>query len=550
MRMFLLPNMLARHKRGKMTIPIPAKIIPHSGVFQLDRETILTADPPNRENVAILQELLSAPTGYPFAIQHAGTGSNNAIDLRILAEAPNHGEEGYTMKVAEEGIRLEAGTPAGIFYAIQTLRQMLPVEIESRQPTSSVRWKIGCGEIEDRPRFPWRGYMLDEGRYFQGIKTAKKLLDQMALLKLNRFHWHLTEDQGWRIEIKRYPRLTEIGSKRPGTVTSSRVPGSRHNNQPHDGFYTQDEIREVVEYARKRHIMVIPEIEMPGHSTAALAAYPEYSCAGGPIEVATHFGIFPDIYCAGKPETIAFLENVLGEVADLFPAPYLHIGEDEAPKTRWKKCPDCQQKIRQAGLKNEDALQVYLTNHIARFLAESGRRIIFWSDSFDPEIDETAIVHFWTRNKKAILQAVELGRELVNSAYLRTYLDHAYSFLPLKNTYLFDPVFKELDRRAAGNTLGLEGLMWGEWLPNYRRVEYQTFPRLAALAESGWRQRIRPYRDFRERLEGYLSRIDGLDIGYAPLDKAQPPWYRRIGKTATIAMPKKGIALPVDEDYG
>ena len=533
-----------------MIIPIPAKITPHSGVFRLDRETVLTADPSNRENAEILQDLLSAPTGYPLPIQPAGSESNNAIHLRTAREPHTHGEEGYAITAGEASVQLEAGTPAGIFYAIQTLRQLLPIEIESRQPISGDRWKIGCAEIEDRPRFPWRGYMLDEGRYFQGIQTVKKLLDQMALLKLNRFHWHLTEDQGWRIEIKQYPRLTEIGSRRPGTVTSSRVPGSRHNNQPHGGFYTQSEIQEVIEYARKRHIMVIPEIEMPGHSTAALAAYPEYSCSGGPIEVATHFGIFPNIYCAGKPATTTFLENILGEVADLFPAPYIHIGGDEAPKTRWKNCSDCQQKIREAGLKNEHALQVHLTNHIAHFLAESGKRIIFWSDSFDPEIDKSAIVHFWMKNKKAILHAVEHGRELINSTYLSAYLDHAYSLLPLKNAYRFDPVFEELSPGAAENILGLEGLMWGEWLPNYRRVEYQTFPRLAALAESGWQQQTRPYRDFQERLKRYLTRLDKLDIGFASVEKAQPPWYRRIGKTATIAMPKKGIALPVKEECG
>lgn len=529
-------------------VPIPEKAIPGSGIFQLNRDTILSADPPNKENAATLQALLAAPTGYPFPIQAASKERTNTIHLNLAQKDHDHGEEGYIVRVTEAGIRLEAETPAGIFYAIQTLRQLLPPEIESRQPVSGIPWQVTWIEIKDRPRFPWRGYMLDEGRHFQGMATVKKLLDQMALLKLNRFHWHLTEDQGWRIEIKRYPKLTEIGSKRPGTVTSSMVPGSRHNNQPHAGFYTQEQIKGIVEYAHKRHIMVIPEIEMPGHSTAALAAYPEYSCAGGPFEVTTHFGVLPHIYCAGKARTYKFLEDVLDEVTNLFPAPYLHIGGDEAPKKNWKSCPDCQQKIREEGLADEHTLQVFLINHIARRLAEENRRIIFWSDSFDPEIDESAIVHFWIRNKMAILQSLKSGRELINSTYLRTYLDHAYSLLPLKNAYRFDPVFDALSTGNSGNILGLEGLMWGEWLPNYRRVEYQTFPRLAALADAGWRQKRTPYPNFVKRLKRYLARLDLLDIGYAPLDKAQPPWYRRFGKMATIALPKAGTSLPVNKE--
>lgn len=527
-------------------IPYPLKVSPSSGVFRFSNETALVFDDENQANAIVLQTLL-ASEGDTLPGQEDTQDSTTQISLRCDPSLSHLGDEGYRISITDQHIHLNAYTPTGVFYAIQTLRQLLPVELEANQENALQNWTLPAQEIEDQPRYPWRGYMLDEARHFQGINTVKKILDQMALLKLNRFHWHLTDDQGWRIEIKQYPLLTKVGSKRPGTATGNILTGRKHDKIPHNGFYTQEEIKEIIAYAQVRHIMVIPEIEVPGHSTAALAAYPEYSCTGQPLDVATGFGIFPNIYCAGKPSTTTFLENILSEIADLFPAPYLHIGGDEAPKSRWKACPDCQQRMREENLPNEHALQTSLINHFAAYLSGMDKRIIFWSDSFDPQLDDSAIVHFWVRNKKAIRQALINGRQMINSAYLRTYLDHAYPLVPLLTTYQFDPQFEDLPEGAKENILGLEGLMWGEWLPNYRRLEYQTFPRLVALAEAGWRSDHRPYPDFLNRLEHFLPRLDQLDIGYAPLEKAQPPWYKRIFKFFSIMRPKHGTSLPVNK---
>ena len=527
-------------------IPFPSNVVPRPGWFRLDAATRLAANQENQQNAKSLRDLLSPATGFYFPAGDPAASETNTILLELSPEE-GYTAEAYSISITPEYIRLSAGSPTGIFYAIQSLRQMLPVEIESDRPVSGVEWKLPCAEINDQPRWRWRGYMLDEARHFQGIETVKKLLDQMALLKLNRFHWHLTDDQGWRIEIRQYPRLTEVGSHRPGTVSGNPFLSRKHDNKPHYGFYSQEEIREVVRYAAERQIMVIPEIEMPGHSSAALAAYPEYSCTGGPIKVETRFGIFPEIYCAGKPATYAFLENVLAEVTDLFPGPYVHIGGDEAPKRRWRRCPDCQARIHAEGLKDEHALQVYLTNHIAKFLAGLGKRAIFWSDSFDPEIDPNAIVQYWIGHKRQVLDSVRQGREMILSPYLSTYLDHTYATLPLKKAFRFDRDFQRITASMDG-ILGFEGLMWGEWLPNYRRVEYQTFPRLAALAETGWRRDRLPYPDFENRLKHYLRRLEVMDIGYAKLSQAQPPWHRNLLKYIDIALPKNGISKPANQE--
>jgi hexosaminidase len=318
---------------------------------------------------------------------------------------------------------VEASTPMGILYSIQSLRQLLPVETEKHRLVQTDR-RIAYLAITDQPRFSWRGFMLDEGRHFQGKETVLLTLDLMALQKLNIMHWHLTDDQGWRIEIKAYPRLTEIGSYRPGT--SQSMLGPKHNAIPHHGFYIQNEVREIVAYAAERHITIVPEIEIPGHSTAALASYPELSCTGGPFEVATHFGIFPDIYCAGKAATFTFLQNVLTEVLDLFPSPYIHIGGDEAPKKHWKDCPDCQNRIREVGLKDGHTLQIWFTNRIATYLDSQGRRAVGWNEILQDGLSINILVQYWIRNRRKLIEAIQIGkRAAIMSSYIDTYLDHA-----------------------------------------------------------------------------------------------------------------------------
>ncbi len=381
--------------------------------------------------------------------------------------------------------------------------------------------------------------MLDEGRHFQGMDTVLLTLDLMAMLKLNRFHWHLTDDQGWRIEIKKYPRLTEVGSQRAGT--SQTILGKVHDGMPHGGFYTQGEIRSIVAYAADRHITIIPEIEMPGHARAALAAYPEYSCTGGPFEVATHFGIFPDIFCAGKETTFTFLQDILDEVMGLFPSTYIHIGGDEAPKKRWKECPHCQERIRTEGLKDEHALQGYFTNRMMAYIESKGRRGLGWNEILHEGLVENAAVQFWVRGREALLTAIRAEhRPVIMSTYLDAYLDHSYSLMPLSRAYNYEPVPAELNEKEAASILGLEFPLWTEWVPNRARLDYQAYPRLIALAETGWTPKARKdLQDFRVRLANFLPRLDLLGVRYAPLREVEPSRLRRMFGAFTIAQPAK-----------
>lgn len=503
-------------------IPLPSQIETRPGEFHLTSETAILADLPNRWNADYLQALLSTPSGFPLPGLSPDQSEKNFISLRLMPVLASLGNQGYRLTVSPEAVRVEAPELAGVFYGIQSLRQLLPVEIEERRPVSGVDWRIPCMTITDQPRFAWRGFMLDEGRHFQGQETVLQMLDLMALQKLNVFHWHLTEDQGWRIEIRKYPRLTEIGSRRAGTRNGFTA--GRHDGVPHGGYYTQAEIRAIVAYAAERHITIVPEVEMPGHSVAALAAYPELSCTGGPFEVATHFGIFPDIFCAGKETTFAFLQDVLDEVMELFPSPYLHIGGDEAPKKRWKNCPDCQRRIREQGLKDSHALQVYFTNRIAAYLDSKGRHAIGWNEILQDGLAESAVVQFWARGRQRLLAAIRAEhRQTVMSSCLSTYLDYPYRLLPLRRLYRYEPVPAGLDEESAASILGVESPLWTEWVPNRARLDYQAYPRLSALAETGWTPRERKsLPDFRRRLENFLSRLARLGVHPAALREADP----------------------------
>jgi hexosaminidase len=517
-------------------IPKPVELQPRDGFFKLTTKTIIFTDESNRGNAAYLRDFLAPAVGRALSIQEV-SDQINGIQLQIDPGLEGLYEEGYTLTVVGDGILIYAPNPIGVFYGLQSLRQLLPVEIENQQTTTIKPLLVPCCDITDYPRFPWRGYMLDEGRHFQGMETVLQTIDLMALQKLNILHWHLTEDQGWRIEIKRYPKLTEIGSQRAGTSQSfNDMRKNHHDGIPHGGFYTQGEIRQVVAYAAERQIIIIPEIEIPGHSLAALAAYPEFSCTGGKFEVGTRFGIFKDVYCPGKDTTFEFLQNVLDEIMDLFPAKIIHIGGDEAPKARWKECPDCQRRIVAKGLKNVHDLQVYTTNRIDEYLAAKGRQLMGWNEILGPNLSKDAIVQYWVRNKKGLLQAIRNGQQVVNSAYLDTYLDHTYALTPLSRAYNFDPIFKDVEEKSAQNILGLEAPMWTEWVPSRGRLDYQTYPRLTALAEVGWTPKShRDYAGFRERLNSFTQRLDILGIRYAPEEDWEPPWYRRLFGIFTIA---------------
>ena len=521
-------------------IPFPAKIERQAGELNLTPETGILTDTANRWNADFLQGLLAPPIGFPLRVQTGDRAAKNVIRLRLEPGLERLGREGYQLEVRPDAIVIEAPGTAGVFYGIQTLRQLLPIEIEERRPVSGVDWRVPCVLIEDKPRFAWRGFMLDEARHFHGKETVLLTLDLMTLQKLNVLHWHLTEDQGWRIEVKKYPKLTEVGSQRAGT--SIAMLGKQHDGIPHSCFYTQDEIREIVAYAAERHIRIVPEIEMPGHSLAALASYPELSCTGGPFKVATHFGIFPDIYCAGKETVFTFLQDVLDEILELFPSPYIHIGGDEAPKKRWKGCPDCQRRIREEGLKGEHALQVYFTNRIAAYLDSKGRHVMGWNEILQDGLVKGAVVQFWARGRERLLEAIRTEkRAVVMSTYLDTYLDHSYSLMPLSRAYRYEPIPAELGENDAGSILGLEFPIWSEWVPNRARLDYQVYPRLTAMAETGWTPKDKKdFKDFRRRLEKLLDRLDRLGVRYAPLKEAEPPKVRQRFGIFTIPQPQTG----------
>ena len=520
-------------------LPLPVKIEPLPGEFQLTAATLLCTDDANRANAAYLRNLLAIPTALPLPIQ--ASPAPRSISLRLNPALSQLGNEGYHLLVSPEAVTLEALTPTGVFYAIQTLRQLFPPSIERRQPVSGESWRISALEIYDWPRFSWRGFMLDEGRHFHGKQTVLQTLELMALQKLNVFHWHLTEDQGWRIQINAYPRLTEIGSRRAGTGFGLT---GKHDGVPHAGFYTQDDIRQVVAYALERHITILPEIEFPGHSLAALASYPELSCTGGPFEVATHPGVYPDIYCAGKEQTFTFLQNVLAEVLDLFPSPYIHIGGDEAPKKRWKACPHCQRRIQQEGLKDEHALQVYFTNRIISYLAQHGRHVVGWNQILDQGLAPDAVVQYWMGSRKRLLQAIkEHQRKVVMSSFLDAYLDHSYSLTPLSRAYRYEPVPPELDDAQAACILGLEFPLWGESLPSRARLDYQAYPRLTAMAETAWTPKAqKDLSDFRRRLLPFLKQLDELGVGYAPLHEVEPSRLKQLSGIFTIPMPQTRVS--------
>lgn len=497
-------------------IPRPLKMERKSGTFHLTPETIILVSKDTHSAGEYLAQRLTPATGFHFEVKQVEQVNlrGNCIVLQTDPAQKELGEEGYTLSVRPEQVIVSAPTPTGAFYACQTLLQLLPADIESKEVVQDVDWTIQPVEIEDKPRFRWRGMHLDVGRHFMPKEFIKKYIDLMARYKINFFHWHLTEDQGWRIEIKKYPQLTEIGSWR-------LVNGERCG-----GYYTRSDVQEVVEYAKRRCVTIVPEIEMPGHSVAALAAYPELSCTGGPFSVETTWGIFPDVYCAGNEKTFEFLEHVLSEVIGMFPGAYIHIGGDECPKERWKKCPKCQARIAREGLKNEHELQSYFIKRIGKFLASKNRRLIGWDEILEGGLAPHATVMSW-RSMKEGIAAAQLGHNVVMSPESHCYFDHYQSlhrtqepkaiggYLPLKKVYLFEPVAPVLTEEQAAHILGAQGNVWTEYMKTPEHVEYMLFPRMCALSEVVWSDKhLRDWGDFFTRLSFHYNRFDALGVNY------------------------------------
>ena len=508
-------------------VPRPRRVEDLGGTLELTPETgIRVVDPDARGVAELLAHRLRASTGFAFPV---GEGEDG---LRLLLDAgleDTLGREGYRLACGERDATLTAAAPAGLFYACQTLLQLFPPAIDAAEPVADVAWRAPRVSIEDWPRFEWRGLMLDSARHFFPVEFVKRYVDLLARHKMNRFHWHLTEDQGWRIEVRAHPRLTEVGARRAQTpIPSDRARG---DGRPYAGHYTQEEIRDVVAYARERFVTVVPEIEMPGHSLAALAVYPELSCTGGPFEVGTRWGVYEDVYCAGKEETFAFLESVLDEVAELFPGPFVHVGGDECPKSRWEDCADCQARIEAEGLADEHELQAYFIERIERHVNARGKRLIGWDEILEGHLAPNATVMSW-RGVAGGLAAARLGHDVVMSPNSHCYFDYYQArdteseppaiggHLPLERVYAFDPT-AELDEEAAGHVLGAQGNLWTEYVPDAGQAEYMVYPRAVALAERAWSAAdARDFEEFRRRLARHLERLERLGVNYRPLDSS------------------------------
>lgn len=510
-------------------IPLPQEVsLTQEKPFWLDGD-VLIAYPENnallQRNAEFLSEYIRQSTGYAPKTKAIAAGEQvtNAITLGLDPGITN--KEGYVLTTTPEGISINGQTENGVFYGIQTLRKSIPAEAKGATIL------IPAGEIKDEPRFSYRGMHLDVGRHFFPIEFIKKYIDLLALHNMNTFHWHLTEDQGWRIEIKKYPKLTEIGSQRSRTVIGKNT--QEYDNTPYGGFYTQEEAKEIVKYAQERYITVIPEVDLPGHMLAALAAYPELGCTGGPYEVCPRWGVFEDVLCIGNDKTMQFLEDVMSEIIEIFPSEYVHIGGDEAPRDRWKECPKCQARIKAEGLKAdknhtaEDRLQSYCMTRIEKFLNSKGRRIIGWDEILEGDVAPNATVMSW-RGMEGGIEAAQLGHDVIMTPTSFCYFDYYQTadtqdeplgiggYVPIEKVYSLEPVPAALTKEQGKHILGAQANLWTEYIASTEHVEYMILPRMAALAEVQWTQpEKKDFKDFTTRLARLMKFYQRDGFNYA-----------------------------------
>ena len=501
-------------------IPEPSKTILTEGNFVLSEATQLKAPNDFKVSVDFLETFILNACHFKLSTEDLGVNK-----ISFVKDATFKNPEAYTLVITEHEIKISAATDHGAFYAVQSLRQLLPANFENNSyKRDSVA--IKCLRIEDEPQYAYRGMHLDVGRHFFSVDFIKKYIDALAMLKMNRFHWHLTEDQGWRIEIKKYPKLNEIAAYRDETLVG------HYSDQPHEfdkkrygGYYTQEQIKDIIIYANNRKVTIIPEIEMPGHSQAAIAAYPELGCTGEQVEVATLWGVFDEVYCT-KEDTFIFLQNVLDEVIALFPSQYIHIGGDEAPKTHWKSCNNCQERIKKEGLKDEHELQNYFITRIEKYLNSKGRQVIGWDEILEGGLAPNATVMSW-RGVNGAVEAAKQNHQVVMTPTSHCYFDYYQSdseneplaiggFLPLEKVYSYNPIPDGLTAEEAQFVLGAQGNVWTEYMPTSEKVEYMVFPRMIAMSEVVWsKQDNKNYQNFVKRLEYFYKRLDALDINYA-----------------------------------
>ena len=531
-------------------VPLPREILLSEGRgFMIDGNCSM-AFPDNmidmQRNAGFLKDYVEKATGISMALKPYIAnktkkaarikGDGHTLWLTINAEITN--DEGYRLTVNDRLVRIEGRTAQGVFYGIQTLRKSLPIILETeRNDNSGVtnQVELPAVVINDQPRFAYRGMHLDVSRHFFGIDVVKEYLDIMALHNMNTFHWHITDDQGWRIEIKKYPKLAQLGSQRKHTVIGRNM--GVYDDTPYGGYFTQDEAREVVQYAKDRYITVIPEVDMPGHMLGALKAYPELGCTGGPYETEGRWGVFEDILCAGNEQTYQFINDVLDELMDIFPSQIFHIGGDEAPRERWEKCPKCQQRIRELGLKGdgkyaaEAKLQGYFTNRVENYLISKGRRIIGWDEILEGDVNVSAMIMSW-RGVKGGLEAAEKGHDVVMAPTSHGYFDYYQTnpedwnnptlfkaYLPMERVYSLDPSPDSLSVVAKKHIIGAQANIWTEYIAYKNLLEYQMLPRAAAMSEVQWvMPKQKNYGDFLERERQMLNIYQLYNYTYCPAE--------------------------------
>ena len=501
-------------------IPEPMKFQRGEGSFLLKYTTRIFAEEGSPEILGAANYLankLRPATGMGFPVHQSSMAEAAADSILLTTQNADAslGEEGYELVVTKDSVLIRAPKPAGLFHGVQTIRQLLPAEIENRKYVLAAAWPVPCVNITDKPRYKWRGMHLDACRHFTPTTFVKKFIDLLALYKMNTLHWHLTEDQGWRIEIKKYPKLIEQSPWREA-----------EDGSMYGGYYTQEDVRDIVAYAKERFITVVPEIEMPGHSLAALYAYPQFSCTGGSFEVMEEWGISKDVYCAGNDETFAFLENILSEVIELFPGPYLHVGADECPKDRWKECSKCQARIKAEGLKDEHELQSYFIRRIETYLNSKDRNLIGWDEILEGGLAPNATVMSW-RGKEGGIASAKQKHDAIMCPGAYCYFDMKQVDLPdeqghdwagivsPEQTYSYEPTPEELTPEEAKYILGAQGNLWSEYMPNESEVEYMALPRMIALSEVVWSPKEhRNWQSFSERMKWHYQRLDVLEVNY------------------------------------
>lgn len=523
---FLLPSTAVGQTADFNIIPRPQQVnVSNDAPFTLSAKTVIslgTNSQDMKRNANMLASYIEQATGIRPAIGKSKNGT--AIVLTIDKTIAN--AEGYKLDADAKQIRIAGASAAGVFYGIQTLRKSLP-HVNGKASKVS----IPAVHIADAPRFAYRGTHLDVSRHFVTADSVRQFIDMLALHNINRFHWHLTDDQGWRIEIKKYPLLTQIGSKRAQTVIGHN--SGKYDGKPYSGFYTQKQIRDIVKYAADRYITIVPEIDLPGHMQAALAAYPDMGCTGGPYEVWQKWGVSDNVLCAGNDKTLTFIDNVLKEITKLFPSKYIHVGGDECPKTQWQKCPKCQARIKALNLEAKDGhsaeerLQSYIITHASNYLKSLGRNTIGWDEILEGGLAEGATVMSW-RGESGGIAAAKQHHDVVMTPNSYLYFDYYQSldkaneplaiggYLPLETVYSYEPMPKELTADEARHIIGVQANIWTEYMPTFKQMQYMALPRLAALSEVQWSQpALKDYTSFTNRLTEFTHLYDRLGYNYA-----------------------------------